>query len=144
VWLLNGLSGNAAQVGHEVTASNDKIATGSSDSGSAENTTDEIDRTEMVHELIQQAQNEKNPKLRIKALSTLSKSEFDDTATEEALRAALNDDDPSVREYAVQALAKKEGTQAAESLKQVLEDPDEAVRLKAAQSLTLEGQDLAL
>lgn len=144
VWLLNGSGENSTQVGLGGIRSNEKISIGSHDSGSAENSAGEIDRTQMVHELIQQAQNEKNPILRIKAISTLSKSEFDDTATEEALKTALNDDDPSVREYAVQAIAEKEGVQAAEILKQALEDPDEAVRVKAAQSLPPQGQDLAL
>lgn len=99
---------------------------------------------ETVLELVNKAKNEINPKMRIQALARLVANQIDDTAIEETLESALKDNDPNVREYAVLAVANKEGEQATEHLRRALQDPDAEVRKKAAENVVLAGRGIAL
>ncbi|MEQ1546229.1 HEAT repeat domain-containing protein [Methyloglobulus sp.] len=99
---------------------------------------------EIVDALVEKARNDINPESRIEAMTSLVANQIDDTAIEQTLEAALKDKEPSVRGYAVHALANKEGEQATEHLRRTLQDIDAEVRKKAVENVVPEGQGIAL
>jgi hypothetical protein len=100
---------------------------------------------ETVDELAERARNDENAESRTQALASLSgHGQTDEIAAKLALDTALTDKDPSVREYAVQALANQAGQEATEQLRLALQDPDPGVRIKAVESVTLNDQGIAL
>jgi hypothetical protein len=106
--------------------------------------TDYLSDDEKVDVLVKIARTDINPDSRIQALTSLVANQIDDTAIEQTLEAALKDKEPSVRGYAVHALANKEGEQATEHLRRTLQDTDAEVRKKTVENVVSEGQGIAL
>lgn len=105
--------------------------TGNSDSA----TTEKL--TELVHD--------DDPAIRMQGLSALvDSSEADDANVRATLKAALADQDASVRAYAVQALGSRGGEEAMEHLWEALSDPDPSVRVMAVETVDPRGQGITL
>ncbi len=76
------------------------------------------------------------PTLRLQALQLLDQSEEADNDTVvSAMSQALNADDTSIKDYAIQALARRGGSQEMDLLRQALGDPDPAVRLMVVETV---------
>ncbi len=77
-----------------------------------------------------------DPALRLQALQLLDQSEeADSDAVVAAMSQALNADDTSIKDYAIQALARRGGSQEMDLLRQALGDPDPAVRLMVVETV---------
>ncbi|MBA2590909.1 MAG: HEAT repeat domain-containing protein [Pseudomonadota bacterium] len=94
-----------------------------------------------IESLIETTQSE-DPNLRLQAFSALiglgrsvGSGRADQGAVNEALNAALTDEDAVVRAQAVQALVRQGGPEATSYLEQALRDQDPGVRVMALQSL---------
>jgi HEAT repeat protein len=73
---------------------------------------------------------------RLRALQFLDQdSRIDPTASLGALRNALNDPDLTLRDYAIQALGRREGSESIEILRQLFNDGDTSVRLSVIESV---------
>lgn len=135
VWVLGSFIGHDTQSVVQTMASKTKVVP------------QEVDKhdNETTDELVERARNDENAESRIQALASLSgHGQTDETAAALALGAALSDKDPSVREYAVQALANQSGQDTTEQLRLALQDPDSGVRIKAAESVPLKDQGITL
>ena len=76
------------------------------------------------------------PAQRLQALQLLDQSdEADNDAVVSAMSQALNADDPSIKDYAIQALARRGGSEEMDLLRQALGDPDPAVRLMVVETV---------
>ena len=85
------------------------------------------------------------PAQRLQALQLLDQSEQADNDTVvSAMGQALNADDPSIKDYAIQALARRGGSQEMDLLRQAMGDPDPAVRLMVLESVGQETDALPL
>lgn len=85
------------------------------------------------------------PAQRLQALQLLDQSDQADNDTiVSAMGQALNADDPSVKDYAIQALARRGGSQEMDLLRQAMGDPDPAVRLMVLESVGQETEALPL
>jgi len=85
------------------------------------------------------------PGQRLQALQLLDQSEqADNDAVVSAMGQALNAGDPSIKDYAIQALARRGGTQEMDLLRQAMGDPDPAVRLMVLESVGQETDALPL
>jgi hypothetical protein len=85
------------------------------------------------------------PAQRLQALQLLDQSEQADNDTVvSAMSQALNADDPSIKDYAIQALARRGGSQEMDLLRQAMGDPDPAVRLMVLESVGQETEALPL
>jgi HEAT repeat protein len=83
------------------------------------------------------------PAVRSQALRLLHETgHVDERTVVSALGAALADKD--VRDYAIQALAERGGTDAMEYLRQAFRDPDPTVRRRVIESAAPQGQSLPL
>ena len=89
--------------------------------------------------------NSDQPAERLQALQLLDQSErADKDAVVSAMGQALSADDPSIKDYAIQALARRAGSQEIDLLRQALGDPDPAVRLMVLESVGQEPGSLPL
>jgi hypothetical protein len=89
--------------------------------------------------------NSDDPEARKQALGSLAaNSKKDELAVETTLRAALVDEDASVRAQAVYGMARIEGAEAAAILKEALHDNNSDVRLMAVDSAGTDAQGVAL
>jgi HEAT repeat protein len=85
------------------------------------------------------------PAQRLQALQLLDQSDQADNDTiVSAMGQALNADDPSIKDYAIQALARRGGSQEMDLLRQAMGDPDPAVRLMVLESVGQETEALPL
>ncbi len=85
------------------------------------------------------------PALRLQALQLLDQSDqADNDSVVSAMSQALNGDDPSIKDYAIQALARRGGSQEMDLLRQALNDPDPAVRLMVLESVGQQAEALPL
>ncbi len=85
------------------------------------------------------------PALRLQALELLDQSDLADNDTVvSAMGQALSADDPSIKDYAIQALARRGGAQEMDLLRQAMGDPDPAVRLMVLESVGQEPEALPL
>jgi len=85
------------------------------------------------------------PAQRLQALQLLDQSDQADNDTiVSAMSQALNADDPSIKDYAIQALARRGGSQEMDLLRQAMGDPDPAVRLMVLESVGQETEALPL
>jgi HEAT repeat protein len=81
----------------------------------------------------------------LQALVLLNESGYADEATVlSAVGAAVGDKDRNVKEYAIQALAGRSGSQAMEHLRQASFDPDPNVRMKVLENVAQNGEGTAL
>ena len=85
-----------------------------------------------INELVEQAQDE-DPNRRIQAISALGDRELTDEVVHATLRAALEDDDASVRSQAFQSLVMRGGDEATEYVRRALSDSDPNVRIVAVE-----------
>lgn len=101
------------------------------------------DPQEAVKALLQGSTSDQSAQ-RLQALHLLHQTpQADDRTVTTALAGALADDDASVREYAVHALAERGGPDATEYLRWALRDPDPSIRRMVIESLGSVGrQDL--
>lgn len=138
VWVLGSVVGHDT-LAVQTTASKTKGTLGSEANNPA--LVDEVLRegdshnAETVDELIEKARNDEDAEARTQALASLAGNSQDEVAADAALVDALNDKDPGVRGYAVQALASQWGPEATEQLRSALQDSDPGVRLLAEESL---------
>jgi HEAT repeats len=73
---------------------------------------------------------------RLRALQFLDQdNRIDPAASFGALRNALNDPDPTLRDYAIQALGRREGSESIDLLRQLFNDGDTSVRLSVVESV---------
>ena len=73
---------------------------------------------------------------RLRALQFLDQdSRIDPAASLAALRGALNDQDPTLRDYSIQALGRHEGSESMDILRQLFTDGDASVRLSVVESV---------
>lgn len=73
---------------------------------------------------------------RLRALQFLDQDgRIDPAASLAALRNALNDSDPTLRDYAIQALGRREGSEAIDTLRQLFNEGDTSVRLSIVESV---------
>jgi hypothetical protein len=85
------------------------------------------------------------PAQRLQALQILDQADQADNDTVvAAMGQALNADDPSIKDYAIQALARRGGSQEMDLLRQAMGDPDPAVRLMVLESVGQETEALPL
>jgi hypothetical protein len=85
------------------------------------------------------------PAQRLQALQILDQADQADNDTVvSAMSQALNADDPSIKDYAIQALARRGGSQEMDLLRQAMGDPDPAVRLMVLESVGQETEALPL
>jgi hypothetical protein len=85
------------------------------------------------------------PAQRLQALQLLDQSDQADNETiVSAMGQALNADDPSIKDYAIQALARRGGSEEMDLLRQAMGDPDPAVRLMVLESVGQETDALPL
>ncbi len=85
------------------------------------------------------------PAQRLQALQLLDQSDQADNDTVVSVMSqALNADDASLKDYAIQALARRGGSQEMDLLRQALGDPDPAVRLMVLESVGQEPDALPL
>lgn len=85
------------------------------------------------------------PAQRLQALQLLDQSDqADNDSVVSAMSQALNSDDPSIKDYAIQALARRGGSQEMDLLRQALSDPDPAVRLMVLESVGQQAGALQL
>jgi HEAT repeat protein len=85
------------------------------------------------------------PAQRLQALQLLDQSEHtDDDLVVSAMGQALSEEDVSVKDYAIQALARRGGSQEMDLLRQAMTDPDPAVRLMVLESVGQETEGLPL
>jgi len=85
------------------------------------------------------------PTVRLQALQLLDQSEqADNDAVVSAMGQALNADDTSIKDYAIQALARRGGSQEMDLLRQAMGDPDPAVRLMVLESVGQQTEALPL
>jgi HEAT repeat protein len=76
------------------------------------------------------------PTQRLQALQLLDQSDHaDNDAVISAMGQALNADDPSIKDYAIQALARRGGSQEMDLLRQALGDADPSVRLMVIETV---------
>ena len=76
------------------------------------------------------------PEQRLQALQLLEQSEqVDNDTVISAMSQALNSDEPSIKDFAIQALALRGGSQEMDLLRQALGDPDPAVRLLVVETV---------
>ena len=85
-----------------------------------------------INELVEQAQDEDSNR-RIQAISALGDRELTDEVVHATLRAALEDDDASVRSQAFQSLVMRGGDEATEYVRRALSDSDPNVRIVAVE-----------
>jgi HEAT repeat protein len=85
-----------------------------------------------INELVEQAQDEDSNQ-RIQAISALGDRELTDEVVHATLRAALEDDDASVRSQAFQSLVMRGGDEAIEYVSRALSDSDPNVRIVAVE-----------
>jgi len=86
-----------------------------------------------------------NPEIRLRALSHIQDAgQVDESILLSAYRTALADEDPSVRSYAIEALAIQGGPDATGYLGQALRDPDPSIRILAIENVAQQGHDPAL
>ena len=82
---------------------------------------------------------------RLQALQLLDQSDLaDKDAVVSAMGQALSAGDPAIKDYAIQALARRGGSQEIDLLRQALGDPDPAVRLMVVESVGQEPGSLPL
>ena len=82
---------------------------------------------------------------RLQALQLLDQSDLaDKDAVVSAMGQALSAGDPSIKDYAIQALARRGGSQEIDLLRQALSDADPAVRLMVVESVGQEPDSLPL
>jgi ribosomal protein S7 len=76
------------------------------------------------------------PEQRLQALQLLEQSDqVDNDTVISAMSQALNSDEPSIKDFAIQALAVRGGSQEMDLLRQALGDPDPAVRLLVVETV---------
>ena len=85
------------------------------------------------------------PAERLQALQLLDQSEqADNDVVVSAMGQALNADDTSIKDYAIQALARRGGSQEMDLLRQAMGDPDPGVRLMVLESVGQQTEALPL
>ena len=85
------------------------------------------------------------PTVRLQALQLLDQSEqADNDAVVSSMGQALNADDTSIKDYAIQALARRGGSQEMDLLRQAMGDPDPGVRLMVLESVGQQTEALPL
>jgi len=85
------------------------------------------------------------PAERLQALQLLDQSEqADNDVVVSTMGQALNADDTSIKDYAIQALARRGGSQEMDLLRQAMGDPDPAVRLMVLESVGQQTEALPL